>query len=360
MAFRCGTSPKNSPFRKIDKRVKRMISEQNLQETADVSLKRPLGTDLFFQTLSRHNLRLDRDKTTILQINVGLLCNQSCRHCHLNAGPGRKEIMDSETAEEVISYAQRSHFEVIDLTGGAPELNPNIFRLVEGLSPLAPRLMIRSNLTVLKGIEMNILLDLYKRHEVVLVASFPALQEDQADSQRGSGIFKTSIEVLKKLNDLGYGQEKSGLELNLVSNPAGAFLPSSQAQMEKRFREVLQKKWGIVFNHLFSLANVPLGRFRQWLIRSGNLDQYMERLTSTFNACALEGVMCKRQVSVSWDGTLYDCDFNLAMGLYLGGRKTHVSEIPGPLKQGSPIAVADHCFTCTAGMGFTCGGAIRP
>lgn len=330
-----------------------MISEQNLQENPDDSLRRAPGMGLFSQTLLRHELRLDRDKTTTLQINVGLLCNQSCRHCHLEAGPNRKEIMDLETAEAVISYAQRSRFDAIDITGGAPEMNPNIIRLVEGLSPLAPRILVRSNLTALNGVGRETLIDLYKSHGVVLFASFPALQEGQADSQRGSGIFQISIEVLKKLNGLGYGQEGSGLELHLVSNPTGAFLPSSQAQMEKRFREVLQRNWGIVFNRLFSFANVPLGRFRQWLIQSGNLDHYMEKLASAFNACALKGVMCRTLVSVSWDGTLYDCDFNLAMGLYPGGRKIHISEMPGPPVAGSPIAVADHCFTCTAGMGFT-------
>jgi radical SAM/Cys-rich protein len=218
-----------------------MIPNQDMQETVNVSLMGILRIDPFSQTLSRHALRLERGKTTTLQINVGLLCNQRCRHCHLDAGPNRKEIMDSETASAVISYAQRGHFETIDITGGAPEMNPNIIRLIEGLSPLAPRLMVRSNLTALQGTNGNSLIDLYKQHGIVLFASFPALQESQADSQRGSGIFKTSIEVLKKLNGLGYGLEGSGLELHLVSNPTGAFLPPSQAQMEKRFREVLQR-----------------------------------------------------------------------------------------------------------------------
>ncbi|MBI4763787.1 MAG: arsenosugar biosynthesis radical SAM protein ArsS [Deltaproteobacteria bacterium] len=329
------------------------MPEQSLPETANVSLNGIIGVDPFPQTLMKNKLSLERGKTTTLQINVGLLCNQSCHHCHLSAGPNRKEIMDSETAEAVISYAQRGHFEVIDLTGGAPELNPNIFRLVEGLSPLTSRLLVRSNLTALKVTAGDILVDFYKRHGVVLIASFPTLLEGQTDSQRGSGIFKDSIEVLNKLNSLGYGQEGAGLELDLVTNPTGAFLPSSQSQAEKRFREVLQQKWGIVFNQLFSLANVPLGRFRQWLIQSGNLERYLEKLASYFNACALEGVMCKTLVSVSWDGTLYDCDFNLALGLHLGGKKIHVSEMPGPPKPGSPIAVADHCYACTAGMGFT-------
>jgi radical SAM/Cys-rich protein len=319
----------------------------------EMSPEKIIRMEPFPQTLLRNNMSLERGRTTTLQINVGLLCNQSCHHCHLSAGPARKEMMDSETAEAVISYARRGHFEIIDLTGGAPELNPNIFKLVEELSPLTSRLLVRSNLTALKGGEGDILIDLYKRHGVVLIASFPALQEGQTDSQRGSGIFKDSLEVLRKLNSLGYGQEGTGLELDLVTNPTGAFLSPSQAQTEKRFRQVLQQKWGILFNHLFSLSNVPLGRFRQWLIQSGNLENYLEKLASSFNACALGGVMCKTLISVSWDGILYDCDFNLALGLPWSGEKIHVSEMPGPPNPGSPIAVADHCYACTAGAGFT-------
>ncbi|MEJ2658117.1 MAG: DUF3641 domain-containing protein, partial [Desulfobacterales bacterium] len=172
-------------------------------------------------------------------------------------------------------------------------------------------------------------------------------------SQRGSGIFQTSIDSLKKLNTIGYGREGSGLELNLVSNPTGAFLPPSQAETEKRFRRVMERKWGIVFNNFYSFANVPLGRFRQWLVATGNLDGYMKKLCSSFNPCAVEGLMCRSLVSVSWDGYLYDCDFNLAKGIFMDRRKIHVSEMPGPPDIDSRIATADHCYTCTAGSGFT-------
>jgi radical SAM/Cys-rich protein len=225
----------------------------------------------FRHTLSGQGLKLERGRTTTLQINVGLLCNQACRHCHLSAGPGRRENMDAATAEEVIAYAKRSDFEVIDITGGAPELNSNLAELIMGLSTASQRLMIRSNLVALNDGTREGLLVLLQTHKVVIVASFPSLNEDQADSQRGKGIFRASVDALKKLNDLGYGHEGSGLELNLVSNPTGAFLPSSQKQMEARFRQVLQHKFGIVFNNFFTFANVPLGRFRQWLIQSGNL-----------------------------------------------------------------------------------------
>ena len=326
-----------------------MNPELALQEMG--AEERPLET--FRQTLAKQALKLERGKTTTLQINVGLLCNQSCRHCHLDAGPHRPESMSAQTAQEVIAYAERSRFDVIDITGGAPELNPNIETLIKELSPLAPRLMIRSNLSALEERYRGEWMGLLKDHRVVIVASLPSTNEAQADSQRGRGIFQTSLDTLRKLNAMGYGQDGTGLDLDLVSNPTGAFLPTPQRQMEQRFREILKKKWGIVFNHLYSFANVPLGRFRQWLLQSGNLESYLQRLASSFNPCAVEGLMCRTLVSVSWDGILYDCDFNLARDLPMGGRRTHVSHMEGPPEPGSPIAVGDHCYTCTAGAGFT-------
>ena len=326
-----------------------MNPELALQEMG--AEERPLET--FRQTLAKQALKLERGKTTTLQINVGLLCNQSCRHCHLDAGPHRPENMSAQTAQEVIAYAERSRFDVIDITGGAPELNPNIETLIKELSPLAPRLMIRSNLSALEERYRGEWMGLLKDHRVVIVASLPSTNEAQADSQRGRGIFQTSLDTLRKLNAMGYGQDGTGLELDLVSNPTGAFLPTPQGQTEQRFREILTKKWGIVFNHLYSFANAPLGRFRQWLLQSENLESYLQRLASSFNPCAVEGLMCRTLVSVSWDGILYDCDFNLARDLPMGGRRTHVSRMEGPPEPGSPIAVGDHCYTCTAGAGFT-------
>ncbi|HKI49928.1 MAG TPA: arsenosugar biosynthesis radical SAM (seleno)protein ArsS [Desulfobacteria bacterium] len=308
---------------------------------------------LFYKTLVEHDLKLERSETTTLQVNVGLLCNQTCRHCHLDAGPGRQEIMGHETADAVIDYAARGDFEAVDITGGAPELNPNILRLIEGLSRHSSRIIFRSNLSLLSDGKRAELIDVLKEKKIVIVASFPSFNEIQADSQRGEGIFQKSIDALSKLNTLGYGDSETGLELNLVSNPAGAFLPGAQGPLEKRFREVLQNKWGLQFNHLYAFANVPLGRFRAWLKEKGNLDAYLERLASNFNVCAVEGVMCRSLISVSWDGFLYDCDFNLAKGLPMGKQKTHVSEMAGPPDVGSPIACADHCYTCTAGTGFT-------
>ena len=333
--------------------VNKSVSEISPTGRQKVSPKEDNGIAPFSHTLSRHGLRLNRNHTHTLQVNLGLRCNQTCRHCHLDAGPGRKENMGAETLREVISYARRGKFETIDITGGAPELNPHIGTLIEALFSLAPRIMLRSNLSALNDGRREYLFELSKAHRVAIVASFPSLNEAQTETQRGDGIFQTSIDGLKKLNAMGYGHEGSGLELNLVSNPTGAFLPPNQAQTEKRFRQVLKRKWGIVFNHLFNFANVPLGRFRRWLVETDNLDKYMEKLHSSFNPCAVDGLMCRSLVSVSWDGHLYDCDFNLARGLFMGGHKIHVSEMPGPPKHHSQIATADHCYTCTAGSGFT-------
>ena len=330
-----------------------MCTEPFLRNTSKPSEKNALTVESFRLALSRHGLELNRDQTDTLQINMGLLCNQACRHCHLEAGPGRKEVMDGETVNEVVAFAQRGHFQVLDITGGAPELNPNLTTMIESLSPLAPRIMLRSNLTALTDGKHDFLMDVCRKHRIVIVASFPSLNMTQAEAQRGRGIFEKSIVALKKLNSIGYGQDGSNMEIDLVSNPTGAFLPASQDQEEKRFRRELQRKWGVVFNHVYTFANVPLGRFRQWLQHSGNLEVYLYNLSSRFNPCAVEGLMCRTLVSISWDGYLYDCDFNLAKGLYLGGRKTHISKLAGPPKPGTPIAVSDHCYTCTAGSGFT-------
>ena len=306
----------------------------------------------FKSMLAQHHLELVRKPAQTLQINLGFLCNQTCQHCHLNAGPGRKENMDADTLEQVVAYARRSGFETIDITGGAPELNPLLPDLIQQISPLTPRMMLRSNLSALKE-NMNHLMGVLKSHRVVIVASFPSLNLTQTDSQRGDGIFEESIGVLQQLNAAGYGRNGSGLELNLVSNPTGAFLPPSQKQTEKRYHQILKKKWGVTFNNLFNFANAPLGRFRQWLVQSGNFENYMQTLVSNFNPCAIDGLMCQSLVSVSWDGHLYDCDFNLARGLYMNGKKMHVSDMPGPPQTGAPIITADHCYTCAAGSGFT-------
>jgi radical SAM/Cys-rich protein len=315
--------------------------------------RRESVVDPFCARLNRDGIEILREETTVLQVNVGLLCNQVCKHCHLEAGPDRREVMDSETCREVIAFAGRGRFKVIDVTGGAPELNPNIGMLIEKFAHLAPKVMLRSNLTAIGDKRYRYLLDVCKANHVVIVASFPSLNRDQLEAQRGAGIFDKSIAFLRELNAAGYGCGGSDLELNLVMNATGAFLPPAQNQTERRLRLELDKRWGIRFNHLYCFANAPLGRFRQWLVESGNHESYMQRLARAFNPCAVPGLMCRTLLSVSWDGYLFDCDFNQALRSYLGGRKTHVSELDDVPPAGIPIAVGDHCYTCTAGSGFT-------
>jgi radical SAM/Cys-rich protein len=307
----------------------------------------------FQQTLFQHGLELNRGSTTTLQINVGLACDLACRHCHLDAGPHRTELMSTETVEAVIACAKRIRFETIDITGGAPELLPQLPYLVERLAQLTSRLIVRSNLTALARPEYSALPDLYRCHQVVIVASLPAVNASQSESQRGNGTWNTCIAMLRRLNELGYGVEGSGLELDLVANPTGAFLPSGQSQTEHRFHQELQRRYNIDFNNLFTFANVPLGRFRTWLERSGNLDGYLLKLEESFNPCTLPGLMCRSLISVDWNGFIYDCDFNLSLGMYHGEQQKHISQLDALPLQGISIPVGDHCFSCTAGSGFT-------
>jgi len=315
--------------------------------------ERPAAVVPFATTLERHGLSLVRGEVHTLQINTGFLCNLRCRHCHLEAGPDRREVMPRETMSAVIAFAERFRFQAIDITGGAPEMVPDLSFLIEGLAPLAPMLMLRTNLAALAAPAREGLLALCIARRVVLVASFPSTNPSRTDAQRGTGAAEAGIAMLRKLNAAGYGVEGSGLELNLVSNPVGAFLPATQAQAEAKFRRDLLRKWGVTFNNLYTFGNVPLGRFRQWLADSGNYDRYLRTLADGFNPCTVEGLMCRTQLSVSWDGYLYDCDFNLATDRYLEGRKVHVSEIRRLPPPGIPIAVGDYCYACTAGSGFT-------
>ena len=309
-------------------------------------------TEPFGETLKRHGLELRRGQTATLQVNGGPQCNLTCRHCHLTAGPERAEAMASQTVDEVIAYAERGGFSVVDITGGAPELNPHLARLITGVKPFVKKIIVRSNLTLFTGSRER-LPEFFAEHGVVIATSLPSVNKSQTDSQRGDGVFERVVGMIKRLNKIGYGVDGSGLELNLVMCPSGAFLPQPQGQTERRFRDALGRGWGIVFNNLHAFANAPIGRFGQWLDSSGNREAYIKKLTDSFNPCAVDGVMCRSLVSVSWDGYLYDCDFNLAEGLPMGGKKTHIAEMKSAPAPGSPIAIGDHCYTCCAGAGFT-------
>jgi len=317
-----------------------------------VSADRVEGVEPFDENLARHGLSLLRGKTHTLQVNVGYLCDLTCRHCHLEAGPGRKEVMTQTTMTDVISYASRVPFEIIDITGGAPELVPGIQSFLARLAPLTGKLIIRTNLVALREEAASGLMQFCREMGIALVASFPSTNTSQADASRGKGFWGKSIEVLRDLNHLGYGSPGSGLTLDLVVNPAGAFLPGNQGQTEKKFKKDLERH-GIVFNNLYSFANAPLGRYRTWLEESGNLDHYVKTLFERFNPATVGGLMCRSLISIAWDGTLYDCDFNIATGLPHGSANIHVSYMAGLPAEGVVIAQGDHCYTCTAGTGFT-------
>lgn len=312
----------------------------------------------FSVCLAGHGLSLTRRTASTLQVNVGLACNLACRHCHHGAGPERRELMDRQTMEDIAAYAGRVRFDVIDITGGAPELVPGIEEFLADLAPLCRRLMFRSNLVALRSCGGASLVSRLASLGAVIFASFPSVNAGQADAQRGGGVFDTSISMLSRLNESGYGVAGSGLELNLVANPGGAFLPSAQQVAERRFRQELERRFGVTFNNLFTFANVPLGRFRDWLESSGNLPGYLERLAANFNPCTVAGLMCRSQVTIDWQGYLYDCDFNVAAGRPLGGTLLHVSRLSGPPPEDIAVPTADYCYACTAGAGFTCGGAI--
>jgi radical SAM/Cys-rich protein len=261
--------------------------------------------------------------------------------------------MTPATMAAVIAFATRHRFAVIDITGGAPELVPGIEELLRELAPVTGQLMLRTNLTALMAPEQAELLDLIINLKITLVASFPSTNARQADAQRGAGVSDRSVTMLQQLNARGYGQPDSGLLLHLVANPGGAFLPDDQAAAERRFKQEAQRRFGIVFNQLFTFANIPLGRFRSWLEKSGNEADYLQRLQAAFNPCTVAGLMCRTLLSVDWDGRLYDCDFNLAAELPLGNRPQTIFDQTAPPPAGTTIATGEHCYACTAGSGFT-------
>ncbi len=312
----------------------------------------------FSESLVESGLELRRDNTTTIQINIGLKCNLECKHCHVEAGPTRTEAMDEKTVRQVAEYVKRARFDTVDITGGAPEMNKQLPLLISLVRPLVKTIMVRTNLILLAKDSFDRLIDTFVENQVVLIASLPSLSTSQTDAQRGDGIFDKSILAIKKLNKRGYGREGSGLVLDIAANPTGAFMAPSQESVQARYRKELKRRYEIEFNNLFVFANVPVGRFENWLKESGNFDGYFRKLAESFNPLALSGVMCRYQVSVDWDGYMYDCDFHLAKQLPLGGTVTHVSEMKTRPAKNEHIATSDYCYTCTAGAGFTCGGAI--
>jgi radical SAM/Cys-rich protein len=312
----------------------------------------------FAQALAESGLApLTATGISVFQINVGKLCNQTCGHCHVDAGPDRREIMTRETAELCIEALRGAGIPVVDITGGAPELNPNFRWLVEQSRALGRHVMDRSNLSVLLLPTHQDLADFLAANQVEIVASLPYFLEPQTDAQRGSGVFAKSIEALRKLNALGYGKDGSKLRLNLVYNPVGAFLPPAQQAVEADFKRELGRRHGIVFHSLYTITNMPINRFLDFLLRSGNYERYMEKLVNAYNPGAAAGVMCRYTLSVGWDGTLYDCDFNQMLDLPLGfDSPAHIRDFRAAMLGIRRITVGQHCYGCTAGSGSSCGG----
>jgi radical SAM/Cys-rich protein len=296
---------------------------------------------------------------TVLQINVGKLCNQTCRHCHVDAGPDRSETMSRDTAELCIRALAQTDIPTVDLTGGAPELNRNFRWLVEQARSLGRHVMDRCNLSVLLLPSQADLAAFLAEYRVEIVASLPYYRASQTDAQRGTGVFDKSIDALRLLNGLGYGRPGSGLNLTLVHNPVGAFLPPRQDAIEAQFRKELRARHGIEFNRLYTITNMPVSRFLEFLIQSGNYDAYMERLANAFNPAAAAGVMCRYTLSVGWDGRLHDCDFNQMLDITLAdGVPSHIRDFdPAQLDQ-RRIVTGNHCYGCTAGAGSSCGGSV--
>jgi radical SAM/Cys-rich protein len=306
----------------------------------------------FKEVLGRHGLRLVRERIETVQVNLGNLCNQSCSHCHVEGSPQGKKVMSQATAREVVGLVERLGVERVELTGGAPELNPNFRWLVERLRGLGAAVVDRCNLTVLTEPGQEDLVGFLRRHEVEVVCSLPCYTEANVDKQRGPGAFARSLAALKRLNAAGYG--KGGPRLNLVYNPLGAFLPPRQETLAADYRRQLAAH-GISFDRLFTLANSPIGRFGAALRREGALEAYLDLLRASFNPATVGALMCRTLVSVDWEGRLFDCDFNLALGL---GARGHASEADQESLLGD-IAVTDHCFACTAGAGSSCRGALQ-
>ena len=317
------------------------------------------GVPSFAATLSSHGYAaLAATGIETLQLNLGKLCNQTCAHCHVDAGPDRAEVMTREVAEACLSVLERTAIPKVDVTGGAPELNPSFRWIVERARGLGRHVMDRCNLTVLLQPSQEDLPEFLAAHQVEVICSLPYYQERETDRQRGHGVFARSIEALRRLNALGYGREGTGLVLNLVYNPVGAFLPAPQKALEADFKNRLDRDFGVTFSSLYAITNMPISRFLDFLFRSGNYERYMERLVRAFNPGAVPGLMCRYTLSVGWDGRLYDCDFNQMLELTVNhGAPAHIRDFDPAALGIRRIVTGRHCYGCTAGAGSSCGGA---
>ena len=331
------------------------MSGRALPVVADAPPRAPASFGL---KLAEHGLSLRAAAVETLQVNVGKLCNQACRHCHVDASPRRTEVMPAGVADEVLAAVRRFRFPCVDITGGAPELNPNFRRLVSESRRAGARVIVRHNLTVMFEPGQEDLPEFFRSEGVEVVSSLPYFLGQQTDAQRGPGVFDKSIEALQRLNGVGYGRGE-GLALDLVYNPVGAFLPPPQGSIEADFKRELLARHGVVFDRLYTITNMPVRRFLEYLRRSGNEERYMRRLVDAFNPAAVEGLMCRTTLSVDWTGRLYDCDFNQMLGLGVDGALPQtIGELDPARFARREIETGAHCFGCTAGAGSSCGGAV--
>lgn len=296
----------------------------------------------------------------IFQVNICKICNQVCKHCHVDAGPDRKEIMTIETMQQCLDALKNNpQLQTVDITGGAPEMNPVFRWFVEEIKKLHRHVIVRCNLTIiLANKKYHDLPEFYKQHKIEVVASLPFYTQDRTDRQRGSGVFGDSIKALQMFNEVGYGKQGTDLILNLVYNPAGAFMSPPQASLEKEYKEALWERYGIAFNSLFAITNLPISRFLDFLLQSGNYERYMEKLLNAYNPVAAANVMCRNTISIGWDGFLYDCDFNQMLDLKVDCGAKHISQFNTEILNRRNIVVNQHCYGCTAGAGSSCGGAV--
>ena len=302
--------------------------------------------------------RLSAAGLEILQVNIGRLCNQVCKHCHVDAGPDRTEIMTKETMQLCLDALSKSKIQIVDITGGAPEMNPDFKWFISELSKLKMHIMVRSNLTILVSNGFNEYPRFLADNEVEIISSLPYYTASNTDRQRGEGVFDKSIQAIRVLNELGYGKENSGLIFNLVYNPIGAFLPPKQESLEKDYKRELWNRFGLVFNNLYTITNLPISRFLDYLIESENYLNYMNRLIQAFNPAAALNVMCRNTISVGWDGQLYDCDFNQMLKLPLSDNvPKHIIDFDPNYLANRLIVTCQHCYGCTAGAGSSCGGS---
>ncbi len=297
----------------------------------------------------------------ILQINVGKLCNTFCRHCHVSAGPTRTEVMSKEIMEHALKSLENSPIHTVDITGGAPEMNPHLEWFINKLVKYDKKIIVRTNLNILLNPKYKKFIEVYKRNRVVLIASLPCYTRENVDAQRGDGIYNKCIDVLKQLNDIGFGIEGTGLELNLVYNPGGIELPGPQNDLEKDYKRELWDRHKIKFNNLYTITNIPIGRFLSYLIDSRQQEEYMKKLVEAFNPEAAQGVMCRDTISLSWDGWLYDCDFNQMLDLKImgkDGKPVRIQEFNAKNLKNRKITFKNHCYGCVAGNGSSCGGQL--